>query len=104
MSDSVFYLQNKQIDLRLIWDIFALYRKDQNEIIAHRWRILPTKATEEEKLTTYEEISFINYINANYGEDVVVRRLLCDEVDQKLTGKSTQELLTEWRVYLENLK
>ena len=104
MRNDIDYLQNKQIDLRLIWDIFALYRKDQNEIIAHRWRILPTKATEEEKLTTYEEISFINYINANYGEDVVVRRLLCDEVDQKLTGKNTQELLTEWRNYLKTLK
>lgn len=98
------YLQNHQIDLRLVWDIFALYRKDQNEIIAHRWRILPTQASEEEKLTTYEEISFINYINANYGEDVVVRRLLCNEVDQKLTGKSKQELLTEWRNYLKTLK
>ena len=98
------YLQNHQIDLRLVWDIFALYRKDQDEIIFKRWEILPTKATEEEKLTTYEEISFINYINANCGEDVVVRRLLCNEDDQKLTGKSTQELLTGWRNYLKTLK
>ena len=85
-------------------DIRAKYTSKNDQPICTRWEILPNKATEEEKLSELEELSFINYIGEQYGEDVVVRHLLCREDFQNLTGKSTRELVAAWRTYLDTLK
>lgn len=98
------YMQNHLMNIRLMNDIRAKYTSKNDQLICSRWEIIQNKATEEEKLSELEELSFINYIGEQYGEDVVVRHLLCREDFQNLTGKSTRELVAAWRTYLDTLK